>query len=123
MVFYKGRFFLPYVSGIRFFLCTNIEGSFFCLEETKTLQEEFAEKAKAFLRKTYSSDMELTIDELYEDLLQEIQWQVSDWYEGDSYYPKPEDILVDYLQLSPLDAHRFLPLFTQNCEGKDSCPI
>ena len=93
------------------------------MEETKTLQEEFAEKAKAFLRKTYSSDMELTIDELYEDLLQEIQWQVSDWYEGDSYYPKPEDILVDFLQLSPLDAHRFLPLFTQNCEGKDSCPI
>lgn len=93
------------------------------MEETKTLQEEFAEKAKAFLRKTYSSDMELTIDELYEDLLQEIQWQVSDWYEGDSYYPKPEDILVDYLQLSPLDAHRFLQLFTQNCEGKDSCPI
>lgn len=93
------------------------------MEETKTLQEEFAEKAKAFLRKTYSSDMELTIDELYEDLLQEIQWQVSDWYEGESYYPKPEDILVDYLQFSPLDAHRFLSLFTQNCEGKDSCQI
>ena len=101
------------------------------MEETKTLQEEFAEKAKAFLRKTYSSDMELTIDELYEDLLQEIQWQVSDWYEGESYYPKPEDILVDFLQLSPLDAHRFLPLLTltfdgesaDNCEGKDSCQI
>lgn len=93
------------------------------MEETKTLQEEFAEKAKEFLRKTYSSDMELTIEELYEDLLQEISWQVSDWYEGDSYYPKPEDILIDYVQLSPLDAHRFLPLFTQNCEGKDSCPI
>lgn len=93
------------------------------MEETKTLQEEFAEKAKEFLRKTYSSDMELTIEELYEDLLQEISWQVSDWYEGDSYYPKPEDILIDYVQLSPLDAHRFLPLFVQNCEGKDSCPI
>lgn len=92
------------------------------MEETKTLQE-FAEKVKAFLRKTYSSDMELTIEELYEDLLQEIQWQVSDWYEGESYYPKPEDILVDFLQFSPLDAHRFLPLFAQNCEGKDSCPI
>ena len=93
------------------------------MEETKTLQEEFAEKAKAFLRETYTSGMELTIEELYEDLLQEIFWQVSDWYEGDSYYPKPEDILIDYVQLSPLDAHRFLPLFTQNCEGKDSCPI
>ena len=98
------------------------------MEETKTLQEEFAEKAKAFLRKSYPSDMELlsngfSIDELYEDLLQEISWQVSDWYEGDSYYPKPEDILVDFLQLSPLDAHRFLPLFVQNCEGKDVCPL
>ena len=93
------------------------------MEETKALQEEFAEKAKAFLHETYSSDMELSIDELYEDLLQEIQWQVSDWYEGDSYYPKPEDILIDYVQLSPLDAHRFLPLFVSICEGKDSCPI
>ena len=93
------------------------------MEESKTLQEEFAEKAKAFLRETYTSGMELTIEELYEDLLQEISWQVSDWYEGDSYYPKPEDILTDYVQLSPHDAHRFLPLFTQNCEGKDSCPL
>ena len=93
------------------------------MEESKTLQEEFAEKAKAFLHETYPSDMELSIDELYEDLLQEIQWQVSDWYEGESYYPKPEDILVDFLQLSSLDAHRFLPLFTQNCEGKDFCSL
>lgn len=93
------------------------------MEETKTLQEEFAEKAKEFLRKTYSSDMELTIDELYEDTVQEIQWQISDWYEATSYYGKPEDILVDFLQFSPLDAHRFLPLFAQNCEGKDSCTL
>lgn len=93
------------------------------MEETKTLQEEFAEKAKAFLRKTYSSYMELTIDELYEDLLQEIQWQIADWYNGESYYPKPEDILVDYFQFSPLDAYSFLPLFTQNCEGKDFCSL
>lgn len=107
------------------------------MEETKTLQQEFAEKAKAFLRKSYPSDMELlsngflSIDELYEDVMQEIQWQISDWYEGESYYPKPEDILVDYLQFSPLDAHRFLPLLTltydgesaDNCEGKDVCPL
>ena len=93
------------------------------MEETKTLQEEFAEKAKAFLHETYSSDMELSIDELYEDLLQEIQWQIADWYEDSSYYAKPEDILVDFLQFSPLDAHRFLSLFTQNCEGKDSCQL
>lgn len=93
------------------------------MEETKTLQEEFAEKAKDFLSKTYCPVGELTIDELYEDLLQEIQWQVSDWYGDSSYYAKPEDILVDFLQLSPLDAHRFLSLFTQNCEGKDSCPL
>lgn len=93
------------------------------MEETKTLQEEFAEKVKDFLQKTYCPVGELTIDELYEDLVQEIQWQIADWYNGESYYPKPEDILVDFLQLSPLDAHRFLPLFTQNCEGKDSCPL
>lgn len=103
------------------------------MEETKTLQEEFAEKVKEFLCKKYpfdmiksvdeSSDMVLSIKELYEDLVQEIQWQIADWYNGESYYPKPEDILVDYLQFCSLDAHRFLPLFTQNCEGKDSCPL
>lgn len=104
------------------------------MEETKVLQEEFAEKVKAFLQETYSSDMELTgltieeltgltIEELYEDIVQEIQWQIADWYEATSYYGKPEDIFIDYLQLSSLDAHRFLPLFTQNCEGKDSCPL
>lgn len=93
------------------------------MEETKTLQEEFAEKAKAFLRKTYPSDMDLTIDELYEDLVQEIQWQIADWYNGESYYPKPEDILIDYLQFSSLDAHIFLPLLRKIVRGKDSCPI
>ena len=106
------------------------------MEETKTLQEEFAEKAKAFLRESYSSDELLShgypnLDEVFEDVMQEIQWQIADWYEGESYYPKPEDILVDYLQFSPLDAHRFLPLLTLtydgecagNCDGKDLCPI
>lgn len=98
------------------------------MEETKTLQEEFAEKTKKFLRESYPSDKLLrhgflNIDEVYEDVVNEIAWQVGDWYEGVSYYAKPEDILVDFLQLSPLDAHRFLPLFTQNCEGKDSCTL
>lgn len=103
------------------------------MEETKMLQEEFAEKAKEFLRNTYPSNMTefvdettvrvLSVDDLYEDVVQEIQWQVSDWYEHSSYYAKPEDILVDFLQLSSLDAHRFLPLFTQNCEGKDVCQL
>ena len=97
--------------------------------EEKTLKEEFAEKAKAFLRKSYPCDEEFlcygfnSIDEMYEDVVQEIQWQIADWYNGESYYPKPEDILVDFLQLSPLDAHRFLPIFEQTCEGKDVCPL
>lgn len=93
------------------------------MEETKTLQEEFAEKAKEFLRETYTSNLELTLEELYDDLVQEIGWQIADWYDGDSYYAKPEDILVDYVQFSPLDAHRFLPLFMFPCEGKDSCEL
>lgn len=106
------------------------------MEETKMLQQEFAEKAKEFLLKSYPSDMLLSngypnIDEVYEDVMQEIKWQIADWYGGESYYAKPEDILVDYLQFSPLDAHRFLPLLTltfdgesaDNCEGKGSCPL
>ncbi len=93
------------------------------MEETKTLQEEFAEKAKAYWYKMYPTNLDIPIEEWYEDVMQEIQWQIADWYNGESYYPKPEDILVDYLQFSSLDAHRFLPLFTQNCEGKDVCPL
>lgn len=118
------------------------------MEETKALQEEFAEKVKAFWQERYSSDMELTFEELCEDIVNEIAWQVADWYEGVSYYAKPEDILVDFLQLSPIDAHKFLPLFNagfiitpnqeeymaedvsvikelfhENCGGKDSCTL
>ena len=48
--------------------------------------------------------------EAYE-IIDEIQYQVNDWKDGESYYPKPEDILVDYIFCSPSEAHAFLSLF------------
>lgn len=50
-------------------------------------------------------------DEEFSDVIEEAQWQVNDWYNGCSYYPKPEDILVDFFFLTHEQAHRFLPLF------------
>ena len=67
------------------------------------LQEEFFSIARANL----SPDDE----EAFSDVIQEAKWHVNDWYNNDSYYPKPEDILQDFFFLTPEQAHRFLPLF------------
>ena len=42
-----------------------------------------------------------------------LEKQVNDWYNGSSYYPKPEDILQDFFFLSPEQAHKFLPIFRE----------
>ena len=52
--------------------------------------------------------------ENFVDVIQEAKWQINDWYNGCSYYPKPEDILVDFFFLTHEQAHRFLPLFKEN---------
>ncbi len=67
------------------------------------LQEEFF----AIARENLKPDSE----EAFSDVIEEAQIQVSDWYDNNSYYPKPEDILVDYFFLTHEQAHRFLPLF------------
>ena len=68
-----------------------------------TLQEEFFRIA----RDNLSPDDE----ESFSDVIEEARWQVSDWYNGSSFYAKPEDILVDYFFLSNAEAHKFLELF------------
>ena len=50
-------------------------------------------------------------EEEFSEVIEEAQIQVSDWYDNNSYYPKPEDILVDFFFLTHEQAHRFLPLF------------
>ena len=50
-------------------------------------------------------------DYVFEDVLDQVRWQVSDWYNGESYYGKPEDILQDYFFLTPKEAHKYLILF------------
>lgn len=80
------------------------------------LQEEFFAIAKENLSKQMASkDFIANTPELFEeifaDTVDEATVQVSDWYSGCSYYPKPEDILVDFFFLTHEQAHRFLPLF------------
>ena len=48
---------------------------------------------------------------VFEDVLDQARWQVSDWYNGASYYGKPEDILEDFFMLTPAQAHKYLVLF------------
>lgn len=67
------------------------------------LQEEFF----AIARENLKPESE----EVFSEVIEEAQIQVSDWYDGESYYPKPEDILVDFFFLTHEQAHRFLPLF------------
>ena len=75
------------------------------------LQEEFLQIAR---RNIQPED-----DEAFSDVLQEALWQISDWYNNESYYGKPEDILQDFFFLTAEQAHRFLPIFIENLrEGK-----
>lgn len=50
-------------------------------------------------------------NEAFEDVVSEARWQVSDWYNGECFYGKPEDILEDYFFLTPAQAHKYLILF------------
>lgn len=72
-------------------------------QEFFELQEEFF----AIARENLAPDSE----ETFSDVIEEAQWQVNDWYNGSSYYPKPEDILVDFFFLTHEQAHRFLSIF------------
>lgn len=76
------------------------------------LQEEFFSIAKGNLAMhNFSENTAEAFEELFADTMEEAQWQVNDWYNGSSYYPKPEDILVDFFFLTHEQAHRFLPIF------------
>lgn len=54
-----------------------------------------------------------------DETFREICYQILDWYGESSYYPKPEDIIVDYTFCTPQEAHEFLPLFLDYLELKD----
>ena len=72
------------------------------------LQEEFFQIARANLARV---DLAPDSEEAFSDVIDECRWHVNDWYNGESYYAKPEDILVDFFFLTHEQAHRFLPLF------------
>ena len=79
----------------------------FCKAQEEKERFELAEEFFAIARENLTPDSE----EAFSDVIEEAQWQVNDWYNGSSYYPKPEDILVDFFFLTHEQAHRFLPLF------------
>lgn len=82
----------------------------FCKAQEEKERFELTEEFFAIARENLAPDSE----EAFSDVIEEAQWQVNDWYNGSSYYPKPEDILVDFFFLTHEQAHRFLPLFKEN---------
>lgn len=76
------------------------------------LQVEFLQIA----RQNLSPDDE----EAFSDVIDEATWQISDWYNGESYYVKPEDILQEYFFLTPKQAHRFLPIFKSTLKMEEN---
>ena len=76
------------------------------------LQQEFFGIAKGNLASKNSAvNTAESFEEFFAETMEEVSWQINEWYNGCSYYPKPEDILVDFFFLTPEQAHRFLPIF------------
>ena len=82
------------------------------MEQPITMKDfyDFLEKSPHF-RKFCPTHSQLYIKDYISEIIDEIQCQVINWYDNKSDYPKPEDILVDYLHCTQHEAHKFLPLF------------
>lgn len=72
---------------------------------------DFLEKSPHF-REICPKHNQIYINDYISEILDEIQCQVINWYDKQSDYVKPEDILVDYLHCTQYEAHKFLPIFT-----------
>ena len=86
------------------------------MEKPITMKDfyDFLEKSHHFrqLSPTTCDNSNIYIQEYISEIVDEIQLQVINWYDNNSDYPKPEDILVDYIHCNQYEAHKFLPLFT-----------
>ena len=78
-------------------------------EDFTILQEDFLATAR--------KNLQPQDEEEFSDVIQEALWQVSDWYNNESYYGKPEDILQDYFFLTAEQAHKYLPIFIEHLRG------
>ena len=67
---------------------------------------EKSEKFHPFLANPLLKDC---VDETF----YEIANHIADWYDDESYYIKPEDIICDYTFCTQLEAHEILPLFLE----------
>lgn len=82
------------------------------MKEPITMKDfyDFLEKSQHF-RQLCPAHSQFYIKDYISEIVDEIQLQVINWYDNNSDYPKPEDILQDYIHCTAEEAHRFLPLF------------
>ena len=87
------------------------------MEQPITMKDlyDFIDKSQHF-RQFCPTHNQFYIKDYISEIIDEIQFQVVNWYDNNSDYPKPEDILVDYLHCTQAEAHKFLPLFTDFLE-------
>ena len=87
------------------------------MEEKITMKDlyDFLEKSQNFQQfsPTVCDNRQFYIQEYISEIVDEIQLQVINWYDNQSDYGKPEDILVDYLHCTQYEAHKFLPIFIE----------
>ena len=83
------------------------------MEKPITMKDfyDFLEKSQHF-RQLCPTHSQFYIKDYISEIVDEIQLQVINWYDNNSDYQKPEDILQDYIHCTAEEAHRFLPIFT-----------
>lgn len=83
------------------------------MEKPITMKDfyDFLEKSQHF-RQLCPTHSQFYIKDYISEIIDEIQLQVINWYDNNSDYGKPEDILQDYIHCTAEEAHRYLPLFT-----------
>ena len=81
------------------------------------LYEDFYHIVMPYIRRITPDNFGITPDEIFDEHMDETRILVSDWYHGESYYGKPEDILQEFFGLTPKQANYFLPLFKEYCDA------
>ena len=75
------------------------------------LHAEFVSTVMPYFHRITPENFGIKPEEIFEEHLDEAKILICDWYNAQSYYGKPEDILQEYFGLTPKQANYFLPLF------------
>ena len=81
--------------------------------EKHELYQLFVKTVQPYLESICPDNQGLTWRDIFQEHFDEAIILVWDWYNSQSYYGKPEDILHEYFNLSAADSHKFLPLFSE----------